>query len=82
VHRFLGACCAFTGSLIAGPPIKWNEEDLASMLATLPSMLKDDMKDLAEDIDPVAPGVSNFKLIPLILLLLLNISACIFCCWC
>jgi hypothetical protein len=83
VHLLLGACCAFTGSLIAGPPIKWNEEDLASRLATLPSMLREDMKDLADDIVPVAAlGLSNFRLIPLILLLLLNISACIFCCWC
>jgi hypothetical protein len=50
-------------------------------------MLKDDMNDLADDIVPAAPplglGLSNLRLIPL--LLLLNISACSFCrdggCW-
>uniref|UniRef100_A0A0A9CDP1 Uncharacterized protein n=1 Tax=Arundo donax TaxID=35708 RepID=A0A0A9CDP1_ARUDO len=80
MHRLLGACCAFTGSLTAGPPIKWNEDDLPSKLATLPSILNDDKKDLADDIVPVPLVLSNFKLIPL--LLLLNISACNFCCCC
>jgi hypothetical protein len=79
VHRLLGGCCAFSGSLIAGPPIKWNDDDLASRLATLPSMLRDDKKDLADDIVPAVPlALSNFRLTPL--LLLLNISACNFCC--
>jgi hypothetical protein len=43
-------------------------------------MLRDDKKDLADDIVPVPLVLSNFKLIPL--LLLLNISACNFCCCC
>lgn len=79
VHRRLGARCAFTGSLAAGPPIKWNG-GFPSKLATLPSILSDDMNDLADDIVPVRLGLSNFRLIPL--LLLLNISACSFCCCC
>jgi hypothetical protein len=41
-------------------------------------MLREDMKDLGEDIVPVPPlGLSNFRLIAL--LLLLNIWACNFC---
>jgi hypothetical protein len=50
------------------------------------SILNDDMNDLADDMVPAAPplglGLSNLRLIPL--LLLLNISACSFCldcCW-
>lgn len=86
VHRRLGACCAaFAGSLIAGAPIKRNDDDddgdnLPSMLATtLPSMLRDDRKDLADDIVPAPLALSNFRFIPL--LLLLNISAaCSFSC--
>jgi hypothetical protein len=43
-------------------------------------MLKEDMKDLGDDIVPVAPplGLSNLRLMEL--LLLLNIWACNFCC--
>jgi len=84
VHLRLGTRFASAESLATGAPTKWNGR-FPSKLATLPSILKDDMNDLADDIVPAPPlglGLSNFRLIPL--LLLLNISACSFCregCW-
>ena len=81
VHRRLGAHWrTFSGSLAAGPPSK-RIGGFPSKLATLPSMLREDMKDLGDEIVPAPPlGLSNFRLIPL--LLLLNIWACKFCCCC